>query len=971
MTAPARPKGPKAAWLSGLAVVAAILIYIAWGSMNVVSRELERARSAHAQVLRAREVLTDLQTVLLLLRDAETGERGFIITNDPAFLETFDTARQSLDEHLLGVEAVLTGVASPAALTKLVMLSHEQMDYLQHVIDLQRGGESKEAVAIVESQVGKRRMDEIRRLATSIEQDQRRQLAARAKAFSDTSIQSESTVKHALLAAVVLVLSACALLYRYAHRRLLAERAAEEASQLLRSTMDNITEGVVVYDQNMRVLGWNPRFLELRRLDLGAVRVGMTAPELMRVAEPLTVSISGTKHETRQAEPGFGDLSVPFQGEGTTPSGLVLKIWGSPIANSNYIVTISDVTALRNSEAAYRDRAARLNSTLDNVVDAIITINESGSIESWSKGAERLFGYTTEEILHRNVKNLVTNQHAFMLDASLRSHISTGEQRAHGQRRQIEALHKDGHKIPVDLGLSEMYIGSRRLFVGIVRDISERLEIDRMKSGFVSTVSHELRTPLTSIGGSLGLLAGGAAGPLGSKAAKLIDIAKQNSDRLVRLINDILDLEKAESGKLDLRMEELALVPVVEQAIELNRGYADSFDVAIKLEPHDRDTTVVVDRDRFIQVLTNLLSNAVKYSPKGGTVRVSIASGKGAAKVCVIDEGPGVPPEFERRIFQKFSQADSSDTRAKGGTGLGLSIAKTLMERFGGGIDFERGRRNGANFYVTLPTRQSSGATMTLPLLHPPSPHILVCEDDPDVAEYVSAMLHGAGMTVDTTETAGAAKAAMGEDKFDLLLIDIHLPDADGLDVVKELRNDESRPSLPVIVMTGSPTAATRRAQDVQALKLADWLQKPVAPERLVNAIRSALLSHDQSSLRVLHVEDDQSLTELVQTLLEGPAHVVAEHSVAAARARLEQETFDMVILDVALGDGSGLDLLPSLQQGTTPPAVVLYTSSEPTQEVAAKVDQVIVKSRHSVSDLLTSVRGVSDARSRRNVTTV
>jgi DNA-binding response OmpR family regulator len=358
----------------------------------------------------------------------------------------------------------------------------------------------------------------------------------------------------------------------------------------------------------------------------------------------------------------------------------------------------------------------------------------------------------------------------------------------------------------------------------------------------------------------------------------------------------------------------------------------------------------------------------VKYSPKDSVVHVSVSAHEGAAKVSVIDAGPGVPPEFERRIFQKFSQADVSDTRAKGGTGLGLSIAKTLMERFGGAIDFERGRRNGAHFYLTLPIRQSTRSTLTLPLLNLPSPHILICEDDPDMTEYLSAMLHGAGMTVGTAESAGAAKAAMEEERFDLLLIDLHLPDADGLDVIKELRSDESRPELPVIVMTGSTQAATRNAEDVHALKLADWLQKPVRPERLVNAIRSALLAHEQNCLRVLHVEDDRSLTELVKTLLEGPAHVVAEHSIAAARARLEQETFDMVILDIALADGSGLDLLPTLQQAAIPPAVVLYTSTEPTQEVAAKVDQVIVKSRHSVSDLLASVRGVSDA--RRNFST-
>lgn len=967
MTAPARPQGPaKVVWFFGLAIIVAVLIFIAWSSMSLVSRELASSREAHAQVLGTREVLTDLQTLLVLLRDAETGERGYIITNDARFLESYETARLSLDEHLHAIESALGGVGSQETLDRLMVRSREHIEYLNQVIELQRRGDTRQAVEIINSRVGKQRMDEIRGLVAALEEEQRQKLTQRAQAFNERSVESESLVKGALVAAVLLVLSASALLFRYAHRRLLAEGAAAQASQLLRSTMDNITEGLVVYDQYMHVLSWNPRFLELRRLEPGQIRVGMTAAELMQLAEPLNVTIAGTIHDTRRSTPGFGDLTEPFQGEGTTPSGLVLRIWGSPIANGNYIVTISDVTALRNSEAAYRDRAARLNSTLDNVVDAIITINESGSIESWSKSAERLFGYTTEEVLHRNVKHLMPEQPAVVLDSYLRNPASTGEQR--GQRRQVEALHKDGHRIPVDLGVSEMYIGSRRLYVAIVRDISERLEIDRMKSGFVSTVSHELRTPLTSIGGSLGLLAGGAAGPLAPKAAKLIDIAKQNCDRLVRLINDILDLEKAESGKLQLRLEEQALAPIVEQAIELNRGYADSFGVSIKLEPHDIERKVRVDHDRFIQVLTNLLSNAVKYSPRGGVVSVRVTAGDNTVTVSVLDEGSGIPREFENRIFQKFSQADSSDTRAKGGTGLGLSIARTLMERFHGNIDFERGRSKGAHFHVTLPSRQPSAGTLTLPILSVQAPHILICEDDPDMTEYLSAMLNGAGMTVGTAETAGAARAAMGEERFDLLLIDIHLPDADGLDVVKELRGDQTRQALPVIVMTGS-ASSSRGSDDVQALRLADWLQKPVRPERLVGAIRTALLGHERDRLRVLHVEDDQSLTELVQTLLEGPANVVAEHSVGGARARLAQETFDMVILDVMLGDGSGLDLLPLLQQGANPPPVVLYTAIEPSREVADKVERVIVKSRHSVTDLLASVRGASAARSRRNIT--
>lgn len=935
--------------------------------MALVSRELTSARAAQAEVLRTGEVLGQLQAVLSLLQDAETGERGYIITDQDRFLEPFEAAERAMPKHLDKLSALLADTGDATKAQQLIARAQAQMGFLRQVVELQRRGESSKAVDIIRMQSGKEQMDEIRRTVLALERDQQLLLSHRVEAFTNSSRSSEHSVTLALLAAVLLVAGAGGLLFRYAQRRLRAERAADQASQLLRSTMDNINEGVVVYDQDMCVVGWNARFLELRRLNPAKMYIGMTAHELMQLAESMTIKIAGDVYDSHIAAPGFGNAKAPFDGEATSAGGLVLRIWGRPITYGNYIVTVSDVTALRNSEAAYRDRAARLNSTLDNVVDAIITINESGSIESWSKGAERLFGYSTDEVLQRNIYKLMPDPHAGALGGYLRDDGNNGDRRAAGRRQQIEAVHKDGRRIPVDLGINEMRIDNRRLFVGIVRDISERLEIDRMKSGFVSTVSHELRTPLTSIGGSLGLLAGGAAGPLSSKATRLIDIAKQNSDRLVRLINDILDLEKVESGKLELRLERQPLTPIVAQAIELNRGYAEGFGVAIQLEAHDIDDDVMVDRDRFIQVLTNLLSNAVKYSPREGVVRVAVRSVDNTVQVSVRDEGPGVPPEFAKRIFQKFSQADSSDTRAKGGTGLGLSIAKTFVERFGGTIDFDRDLAKGANFVITLPAVVGAAPVLEPASATMPAPHILICEDDPDIAEVLSAALHNAGMRVDTAESADLARAAIQEDRFDLVLMDVHLPDANGLDVVGEIRADESGRSLPVIIMTAGCSDA-RDSDEVEALQLADWLQKPIGPERLVAAIRAALATQENNRFRVLHVEDDPSLTELVRTVLEGPVRVVAAHSLAAARALLTQETFDLVILDIALGDGSGLDLLPLLQNSAEPPAVLVYTASEPSPEVVASVDAVIVKSRHSVAEFIASVGDVSKARTRKNL---
>jgi len=216
-------------------------------------------------------------------------------------------------------------------------------------------------------------------------------------------------------------------------------------------------------------------------------------------------------------------------------------------------------------------------------------------------------------------------------------------------------------------------------------------------------VSHELRTPLTSIRGSLGLLAGGAAGEISHAAKKMIDIAYKNSERLTRLVNDILDIERIEGGKLAFQMTSLDLMQLVEQVLEANSGYGEQFGVTFVLTGNVAGARVQGDADRLTQVLTNLLSNAAKFSPAGGTVEVAVTRQDRQLCVSVSDHGPGVPAAFRARIFGKFAQADGSTSRQNAGAGLGLSIAKAIIERHGGRIDYTSELGQGATFFVDLP----------------------------------------------------------------------------------------------------------------------------------------------------------------------------------------------------------------------------------------------------------------------------
>ncbi|MFL6290586.1 MAG: sensor histidine kinase [Thermoanaerobaculia bacterium] len=307
---------------------------------------------------------------------------------------------------------------------------------------------------------------------------------------------------------------------------------------------------------------------------------------------------------------------------------------------------------------------------------------------------ERMFGYEPGELKDRPVQ--ILNADALDQDIA-RDLLERGE-----TTYEILNVRKDGTLFwcRATTVLFE-HPEHGRIFVAVQEDITERKRMERIKDDFVSVVSHELRTPLTSIRGSLGLLAGGAAGEMPEAARSLLDIAANNCERLVRLINDILDMEKIESGEMTFVPAPVDLVPLVEQAILSNGAYALGFGVEIRLA-EGFPGRVLADPDKLHQVMTNLFSNAARHSPRGGTVEVRVRRRGGRLAVSVADQGAGIPPEFQPRVFEKFAQADASSTRREGGTGLGLSISRAIIVRHGGSIWFESEPGAGTTFSFEL-----------------------------------------------------------------------------------------------------------------------------------------------------------------------------------------------------------------------------------------------------------------------------
>jgi PAS domain S-box-containing protein len=335
---------------------------------------------------------------------------------------------------------------------------------------------------------------------------------------------------------------------------------------------------------------------------------------------------------------------------------------------------------------------------------AVFEFDPEGRVLTVNPAAETLFGYSSREMTGRpGTETLFPGEAQGDINERWRSLIQSREA-VFGLR--LTNTRRDGAEIICEWNLTPLINPENRVISVIVqgRDITQQLEAERMKQEFTSTLSHELRTPLTSIIGSLQLINSGVMGEIDKDTLELTTIAERNGQRLLDLINDILDAEKIESGKLTLFPEVLDLGELVNESLALNRGFADRFKVRLATAGELLQVRVNADRKRLLQVMTNLLSNAAKFSPEGGVVEVTMENVDGNnVRVDVHDCGPGIPEGFHDRIFGRFAQADMSYTRQKGGTGLGLSICKRLIEMMGGRIGFSGREGGGTIFWFELP----------------------------------------------------------------------------------------------------------------------------------------------------------------------------------------------------------------------------------------------------------------------------
>jgi PAS domain S-box-containing protein len=570
------------------------------------------------------------------------------------------------------------------------------------------------------------------------------------------------------------------------------------------------------------------------------------------------------------------------------------------------------------ARSAQESRLEELNrqkeSILNSVADGIFGTDSTGRIVFVNPAGASMLGAQPFDLVGRTVHSVVHEERKDRERCSDQCRTRRAFLVREGTSGQDVFYRKDGDSFPVEFSVTPMV--EHNVAVGSVlsfRDISQRYALDRMKDEFVSTVSHELRTPLTSIRGALGLLSAGLLGEMGDKASNLLRIAVSNSDRLVRLINDILDLERMQSGRAPLAYRNCCLEELARQAIDGMTPMAEAAKVQLLLDSEPIE--IEADPDRLQQVMTNLLSNAIKFSPPHSQVTVKLERLLDGVTLSVIDRGRGIPKDKLESIFDRFQQVDASDSRQKGGTGLGLAICRTIVQQHAGRIWAERNADRGSTFRMFLPavTHEAEGVSRGSGDGHAKisEASILICGEVPEARALLADRLKHQGYRVLQASTGDEAITVACQTRVDAILLDLSLPGLRGWETLRLLKDDRHTGTIPVVVLS-----TLEAINDREMEQSADaWLQKPLEEELLLAEL-SRVLHDDSEPARVLLVEDDDDLAKVILATFER-AGIDVYH--ASSRRQAIQLCVssrpNLLILDLALPDGDGFGVVDWLRQ--------------------------------------------------------
>src|ERR1700722_5850082 len=815
------------------------------------------------------DVLLNAQALQNDITGMQRGVRGYVLTANAASLEPYRAGAKEAPLQLSGLRALTSD--NPAQKPALDHLSSDMVGisaYAQRLLAVRDSQGVDAAIRLESNDEGRLGTDRALADLESFKTAERRLLVTRtARARDNLDSTSQFLALASILAAALLGWAHIRNRVEI-HRRRRVEVQLRNLSALQKAILNAANYGIISASPERIVTTFNATAERWLGYDAAEV-IGKPAPAawydpdevLSRaqvLSEELGYPISGS-FDTLVAKVRLGQRE---ESEWTMirKDGSRFPVWRSVTAQTDsdgaivgYVRVITDVSVRKAQEAEARLSEERFRRAFDDAPIGMSLVDPAGRWLRVNRALCRMLDYSNAELLEKDYQSITFRDDRAASEELVRRTLSGSDSPCQIEKRYVR---RDGGLVVANVSVSLVKdaSGAPLYMISQIEDISERKEGERIKREFIATVSHELRTPLTSIRGALGLINAGVLGELPEKAQGMVKIAYQNSERLVRIINDILDVEKMESGKLEVQLESVPLAAFLAQAAAFNQPYGAKHEVRFVVEAQLADACVIADPHRLMQVMANLLSHAAKFSPPGAEVRIRALERHARVRIEVQDHGTGIPEAFRARIFEKFAQADSSTSRRFAGTGLGLNITRELVEAMNGTIGFESITGEGTTFHFELPRAQQ---VLQLPHCAPrPQPRddnvisyshatkispqttgisrVLHVEDDIDLSRVIKAALAGRADVL-TVGTLRAAQELLRETPFSLVILDMGLPDGNGLSLLE---------ALPALTATPTPVfilSATEVSRGIKQRVAAALVKSRASEAHIVATILSLL----------------------------------------------------------------------------------------------------------------------------------
>jgi PAS domain S-box-containing protein len=647
------------------------------------------------------------------------------------------------------------------------------------------------------------------------------------------------------------------------------------------------------------------------------------------------------------------------------------------------------ISRRKQAELAVQAAETRMRGIVNNLADALVIISETGLIEEFGPSAEKMFAYDASEVLGENVSLLMPHPHSEAHDSYLKKYLETGEKSVIGQAREVLAKRKNGELFDVQLAVSEALVGNKRIFIGLLKDITERKRAEQelakakedaesanqAKSAFLANMSHELRTPMNAIIGYSEMLAEDAEDDGFEDMIPDLEKITAAGKHLLALINDVLDLSKIEAGRIDLHLEDFEVQKILSEVISTAQPLFEKKNNQVEMSIDTNVGEIHADVTKVRQILFNLLSNAAKFTHEGKiSVYASVAQREARdwLLVSVTDTGIGIPKDKLAHVFEEFSQADSSTTRDYGGTGLGLPLSKRFCQMMGGDITLNSQVGVGSTFTMEVPllvelaqeedeaeTYVNTDSPIDMAVEEGKQRPILVIDDDPQARDLLKRTLEKDGYTIISAGSGQEGVEAARKHRPRMITLDVMMHDIDGWTVLNQLKDDPELENIPVVMVS---IVADKEVG--LTLGAVDSLSKPVRREELIQIAHR--YAGDAKSKHVLVIDDEEINRDLVKRYMKEDHWIVEEaENGKVALERMEEFKPDLILLDLMMPVMDGFEFAEEVRlhpEYRSIPIIVVTAKSldeGDRKRLSGSVQRILQKGEIGRADLLNQIEDI------------